>query len=148
MPTTTIAPTEARRRAVHLREHLDCFACGTSEAPGGLGLNFKVDPHGDGVTAEWTCPASFHSYTNTVHGGLIATVLDSAMVHALFARDVIARTADLQVRYVHPVSTEVPITIAARLVQQFGRLFKLEGTLTQDSRVCARARASFMRPPS
>jgi acyl-coenzyme A thioesterase PaaI-like protein len=131
--------------ALQLREHRGCFACGTAE--GGLGLHFEVSSGDAGVVAEWQAPAWAIGYDNTVHGGLIATVLDSAMVHALFARGCCARTAELRIRYRHPVRPTEPCVVCARLIDVFGSAYRLESTLRQSGRLCARAYATFMGAP-
>ena len=65
---------------VELRDDRMCFACG-KENPDGLGLEFREED-GDVVTS-FAFPKRFQGYRNVVHGGLIATVLDEAMVTAL-----------------------------------------------------------------
>ena len=142
MTATVSAATEDRRRRVHGRAHLLCFACGES-AGGGLGLRFHVED--DGVVAtDWNCPATYQGYAGVLHGGVIATLLDSAMVHALFARGIAARTAELRVRYRHPVRTDESVVITARLGTQIGPLYVLDANLGQHGTVCATARAKFM----
>jgi acyl-coenzyme A thioesterase PaaI-like protein len=132
---------------MHTREHGACFACGTASA-NGLGLSFRLSPDGMAVFADWLPPHWAVSYGGTVHGGLVATVLDSAMVHALFARGCSARTADLHLRYRHPVQPSAPCRIEARLVSQRCGALQLDATLHQAGRLCARAAATFMRPPT
>jgi acyl-coenzyme A thioesterase PaaI-like protein len=127
---------------VHRRAHPHCFACG-EEAAGGLGLCFRVTPEGV-VAADWCCPPAGRSYDGILHGGLIATLLDSAMVHALFARNIVARTADLHVRFHHPVQTGGPVTVAASLRAHCGPLYCLEAEVRQAGVVCASAQAKFM----
>ena len=75
----------AAGRGGHPREsHRECFACGIGQG-GGLRLHFEVGA--DGLAhAIWVPEAVFRSYSDRVHGGVVATLLDSAMVHALFAR--------------------------------------------------------------
>jgi hypothetical protein len=153
-PTTATAsarteaspPSASTRATLHAREHSACFACGTV-AESGLGLNFALAPVGDEVFADWLPPRWAISYENTVHGGLIATVLDSAMVHALFARDLLGRTADLRIRYRQAVQPSLPCSLRARLVDRRGPLCQLEASLHQAGRLCARASATFMIPP-
>ena len=159
MTTITTTPVTASARtelpaphadtlvALHDREHPACFACGQS-SDGGLGLVFTVSPDTQTVTAEWCAPAWAISYAGTVHGGLIATVLDSAMVHALFARGCEARTASLTIRYRHPVRTASVCAVNARLLHTRAPLFQLEATLHQDGHLCASASAIFMRSPA
>ncbi|MDD3178816.1 MAG: PaaI family thioesterase [Opitutaceae bacterium] len=142
MTEAAIAPTEERRQSTHQRTHSHCFACG-EEAGSGLGLLFRVGFDG-GVTADWSCPETYRSYEGILHGGLIATLLDSAMVHALFARGIVAMTAELRVRYRHPVRLGEPVTVAARLREHYGPLYCLEAAVRQQDAICATARAKFM----
>ncbi len=140
-----IAPTDAALRALCAREHPACFACRPA-AQGGLGLCFAVQRDGS-VAAEWLCPPGGESYGGIVHGGLLATALDSAMVHALFACGIVARTADLHVRYRQPVRIGQAVTVVARLATRFGPLHCLEAEIRQQDAVCATARAKFMAVP-
>jgi len=142
MTATAIAPAEERRRSVRHQFHPHCFACGEA-VEGGLGLRFRVEPDGS-VMADWVCPLVYRSYDGILHGGLIATLLDGAMVHALFARDVVARTAELRVRYRQAVHTGEPVRVSARLGTQFGRLYGLTAEVRQRDAVCATAQAKFM----
>jgi acyl-coenzyme A thioesterase PaaI-like protein len=135
-------PTEAALRALCAREHAHCFAC-RPVADGGLGLRFSVGADG-GVAAGWLGPAEFQSYEGMLHGGLIATVLDSAMVHALFSLGIVAQTADLRVRYRLPVRTTKQLEIHAWLQRSFGPLHELEAEIHQDGAVCAKAWGKFM----
>ena len=54
-----------------------CFACGT-ENDFGLHLQFKDDT--DGCSRDVSIPPHFQSYKGVVHGGIVATLLDAAMV--------------------------------------------------------------------
>ena len=140
------APTEELRRATHRRVHRHCFACG-DESDGGLGLRFQVGVDG-GVRAEWDCPARYRSYEGILHGGLIATLLDCAMVQALFAHGIVAHTAELNLRYRRPVSTGVAVTVSARLRARCGVLCVLVAEVRQQGAVCATAQAKFMTRPT
>ena len=142
MVVTVTAPTEGRRRDAQQHAHPHCFACGDRQA-GGLGLAFRVQPDG-GVAADWHCPAEFQGFDGILHGGLIATLMDSAMVHALFARGVVARTAELSVRYRHPVRADNPAHVVARLCSQTGPLYCLKAEVYQAGAVRASAQGKFM----
>lgn len=142
MRATAIAPTEGQRTSVHRRAHARCFACGAGVV-GGLGLRFQLENDG-AVAAEWDCPDAGRSYDGILHGGLVATLMDSAMVHALFARNVIARTAELRVRYHQPVRTGDRVTVTARLRAQCGPLYCLAAEVWQQGRKCATAQAKFV----
>ena len=143
MNAAATVPTEERLRATCRREHPHCFAC-SDPVDGGLGPHFHVDLDG-GVTARWTCPVGGESYPGIVHGGVVATLLDAAMVHSLFARGVVARTGELRIRYRSPVCIGSPVVVRAKLANEGGRLFVLEAELRQGASLCAEARAKFMQ---
>lgn len=144
--TAVAAPSDARLAALCAREHARCFAC-RPVAAGGLGLRFAVEPD-ETVTAQWMPPAGYESYAGVLHGGLLATVLDSAMVHALFARGVVARTGELTLRYRRPVQHAAPVTARAWLRSAYPPLFQLEAEIRQVGAVCVHARAKFMAQAS
>ncbi len=139
---TVAAPTEESLRTLCDREHRHCFAC-RAVAEGGLGLVFHVTAEG-GVEAQWQCPAGNESFEGILYGGIIATVLDSAMVHALFAHGVSARTGSLKLRYRVPAAAGALFTVRAELEQSHPPLYELHATLDQDGSICATARGKFM----
>lgn len=140
--TAAAVPTDTMLAALCRREHSRCFAC-RPVSDGGLGLVFTVMPDG-AVSAEWLCPAGFESYSGIVHGGLLATALDSAMVHALFAQGIVGRTGELTVRYRRSIVTDRPMTVQAWLRSTYPPLFELESEIRQGDAVCAHARGKFM----
>ena len=143
MNMAAVAPTEAALRATCRREHPRCFACSETEV-GGLGLKFIVEA-GGAVAATWTCPAAGESYPGIVHGGLVATLLDAGMAHALFARDIVAQTGELTVRFRNPALIGSPVVVRAWLRAEHDPLFQLAADLRQGGSLCATARAKFMR---
>jgi acyl-coenzyme A thioesterase PaaI-like protein len=154
MPTNTAAATptpetaEARRSALRRSTHARCFACGAPSASNpGLGLVFSASPDGAAAEAEWRAPAWAIGYDGLVHGGLLATALDAAMVHALFARGLVARTASLRIRYRRPVLTAAPCLVRAELIETRGPLRRLRATLHQAGLLCVRAEADFLPAP-
>lgn len=142
MPAVAAAPTDVALRVLCVREHPACFACRPA-AQGGLGLSFSVRSD-DSVVADWTCPTGGESYAGIAHGGLLATALDSAMVHALFAHDVVARTAELNVRFHKSVRSGEPTTVTAHLRDAHPPLFQLEAEIRQADALCVKARGKFM----
>ncbi len=146
MKAVAVAPTEETLRATCRREHPHCFAC-SEPAEGGLGLRFQIRPDG-GVQAIWACPAGGESYPGIVHGGFTATLLDAAMVHALFARGIAGLTGELRIRYRNPVCIGSPVTVRAWLKNDFNPGFALEAELRQGASLCAEADGKFMRAPT
>jgi len=111
---------------LELRDDSMCFACGTRN-PDGLHLEFAFE---DGeVTTSIAFPKKYQGYRNVVHGGLISTVLDEAMVTLLNKMGLLAVTAELKVRFLRPARVGETIRVTASLLERRGR----------HSRVTARA---------
>lgn len=121
--------------------HSHCLLCGR-ENPLGMGLRFEVD--GDDVLARFAGNACLQGYAGILHGGVLASLLDAAMTHRLFREGVEAVTAELTVRYLHPVPWNRPLEIRGRIVQNFGPLYDTEAEIGDGARCYARAKGRFM----
>ncbi len=81
-----------------------------------------------------------------LHGGVIATLLDAAMTNCLFAHGHCGVTADLRVRYRHPVVSGEACVLRARIERAAAPLFVLTAELRQNGRCKATATGKFMVP--
>ncbi len=132
-----------RSGTVGWSDHDGCFVCGPGN-PDGLRLAFEVREDRS-VAATFHCARALRSYEGTLHGGVIAAVLDAAMTNALFVRGVTGVTAELTVRYVAPTRLDRAATARASLVEVRSHgLYVLRAELEQDGRVTARAKARFL----
>jgi uncharacterized protein (TIGR00369 family) len=122
--------------------HPHCFVCSPQRLIG-LGVDYTTDSEGQ-TTAVVACSRLWEGYPGLVHGGIVASLLDGAMTHCLFARQIAAVTADLHVRYRHPVELGVSATVIARLKRASKPLYVLEAHLTQNDKIRARATGKFM----
>lgn len=131
--------------ALRYRAHPSCVVCGSAN-PHGLGIEFTCAADGS-VRGELADATGFQGYTGQVHGGIIAALLDGAMTNCLFAHACEAMTAELKVRYRHPVLAAAAITVRARLAESHGPLLLLRAELVQHGRVKATATGKFMAVP-
>jgi acyl-coenzyme A thioesterase PaaI-like protein len=122
--------------------HPDCFVCAGANGRG-LRLRFTPTP-GGGVEARVDCDGALEGYGGRLHGGVIAAALDGAMTHCLFALGLVAVTAELTVRFTHPVATGRPATVRGRLERDLAPLYVVRAELLQDGIVKAVASAKFM----
>lgn len=125
--------------------HPDCIAC-RSASEGGLGLRFHDLPDG-GVATRFACDSRYQGYPGRLHGGIIATLLDAAMTHCLFARRIRGYTARLEIRYEEPVATSAGCRVRAALERERPPLYYLRAELWQDDVCRARAEATFHGGP-
>lgn len=96
------------------------------------------------VRATFDCAKIFEGYPGYLHGGIISTVLDSAMTNCLFAQGHRAVTAELAVKYRAPVSLERAAVIEAHAARDMYPLFIMEASLAQDGQTKATATAKFI----
>lgn len=125
--------------------HHDCFACGVCNK-GGLNLHFEIDS--DGVAAAfWQPTPAFQSYPDRVHGGVIATMLDSAIVHALFAKGIAGVTAEMTIRYLKRVGLQEPLHVCGHVESEKHGVFICRAQVHQGGVLAVRASAKFVAMP-
>ena len=122
--------------------HCGCFACGAAN-PTGLGLRYEVTAAGI-ATARWEPTAIFRSYEDRIHGGVLATLLDGAMVHALFASGVVGVTAEMTLRYLHSVQVGVPVQVTGWVKSNRLGIYLCAAEIRQADTLAVRAAAKFM----
>lgn len=122
--------------------HKHCFACG-AENPDGLGLKFAINKEDLTVSCDFSLESKYQGYDNLTHGGILATILDCAMVHCLFARHITAVTVELNVKYRHPVDIDTPTTVTAQLLEQSHGIYQLSARISQFGQTKTIAKARF-----
>ncbi len=107
------------------RDNQNCFVCGR-ENPAGLRLEFTADPASGAARADVAFPACFQGWEDTVHGGLLATVLDEAMIKAAAAAGHKCVSAEITVKYKEPARTGARYQVEGRVAQVRGRIVTAE----------------------
>jgi uncharacterized protein (TIGR00369 family) len=90
-------------------------------------------------------------FKQTIHGGLIATVLDEAMVWACgVGAGQFAYSAEMTVRYLKPVRPNEPLVAVGEVVSnRRNRLFEVRGELRNDqAQLLAAATGKYLPVPS
>ena len=105
-----------------------CFVCGLNN-PLGLKLDFETDSQI--VRARFTPRPEHVGFRETVHGGIISTVLDEAMVWAIGVRTKrFAYCAELSVRFLQPARPLEELMVVAELVDnRRNKLFQAKAEL-------------------
>jgi uncharacterized protein (TIGR00369 family) len=105
-----------------------CFVCGLHN-PQGLKLDLETD--GQIVRAKFVLRAEHVGFRETIHGGIISTVLDEAMVWAVGVRTKrFAYCAELNVRFLQPARPHEELMVIAELVDnRRNKLFQAKGEL-------------------
>ena len=120
--------------------HPDCFACG------GSGMKIKHTVASENyLESLFFCDDKFCGYGNKMHGGIITTLLDSAMTNCLFAAGIAAVTGELKIRFFKPVIPGKNLSVKAWITDCKSPLYALKSALYQDGRLKSRASAKFMK---
>jgi acyl-coenzyme A thioesterase PaaI-like protein len=141
LPTPTVWSL-ARLKSLRAQAHPLCVVC-SPKNPLGLGLEFTVAEDGS-VEGTFAGSLIFEGYSGLLHGGVIASLLDGAMTNCLFAHGCESVTAELNVRYRHPVVARETMIVRAWRQKSIRRLHLLRAELKQNGLVKATARAKFM----
>jgi uncharacterized protein (TIGR00369 family) len=95
-----------------------------------LRLEFRVNEPGREIHADVAFPAHLQGWQGTVHGGLLATVLDEVMIKAATAIGIKCVTAEITVKYKKPTATGRSYLLVGTILETRGRI------VTAESRIC------------
>ncbi len=123
--------------------HPHCIVCSPANDRG-LTVHYRPSRDSRGVIAEFPCDDDFEGYAGQIHGGVVCSLLDGAMVHCLFQLGCTAHTAELSIRFQRAVATGRPAVVRGWVTQSRGRLHTTAAEISQDGVVRAIARAKFL----
>jgi uncharacterized protein (TIGR00369 family) len=102
-----------------------CFACGEKN-PIGMHLVFEVKE--GGLEASYTFPKEFQGYKDTVHGGMLALLLDEVMVNLPWKKlKIPVVSVEMKVRLKKPAKVGDKITARAWILKEKSRAFIVAG---------------------
>lgn len=135
--------TLATKNDLQQKLHDTCLLCGDKN-PIGLKLKFETLPDLS-VKTEFASKFMFEGYKGFLHGGVIASLIDSAMTNCLFAHNVAAFTAELTLKYKHPVRCGGKVSVSAKLLKDYDPLYIVAAQVEQNGQVAVTAEAKFMK---
>lgn len=122
--------------------HDNCLLCGDTRF--GLGLKFHAVSETE-VAVTLNSNRHHQGYEGILHGGFVASLLDSAMCNALFNIGVEAVTGDMKIRFHEEIPYSCEVELVGRVVSARVPLFKVEAELRRDGRVAASGSARFVK---
>jgi uncharacterized protein (TIGR00369 family) len=125
------ASEESKKDAEYLPNSTWCFVCG-KDNHAGLKTRFFLE---DGVVKARFSPQEHHcGYINVVHGGVIVALMDEAMGWAAAHRlGRMCYTAELTIRYLHPVPADHEILVTTEVVRAGRRLAEVRAVAEDDT---------------
>lgn len=127
-----------------------CFVCGRDNAAG-LRTTWTSDRAAGEVTATVVLDEHFNGFPGLVHGGVVAALLDEAMIRALLLErgfDELMVTAKMEVVFRRATPTQEPLTVVGRIVKAGESRAQAESEVRlADGTVTARCSGLLARQP-
>ena len=129
---------------------LQCFACGRKN-PFGLKLEWFNNYDEKQVEATFTLDDNYCSYPGTVHGGILATILDETSGRAVLLGNDFNRlmvTLKMEVLYKHNTPTNTPLKAIGRVLKDGGSRAQVEGEIVlPDGTISAKCTSILYKIP-
>lgn len=127
----------------------NCFACG-QDHPKGLRLRF-TSPEQDRIRSEFEVSTDHTGLGDVVHGGVVATIFDEAMVWTLYRwRYRPHVTATMTQRFRGTILADTPLVAVAWITEDRGRRRMVEATIAtaaEPDRILANASGVYVPVP-
>lgn len=134
--------TQGRER--DLRDSPGCYVCGTDN-PAGLRVVFTADAAGRAIRGVFHPRSEHQGFEGIVHGGVIAALLDEAMVKLAWHLGMAAVTAELTVKFKAPASPGDELVVSARLTGAAKRLIEADARIDRGPVLIAEARGKLLK---
>ena len=129
---------------------LGCFACGRNN-PAGLHLEWFNNDEKQQVETTFTLGDNYCSYPGTVHGGIVATILDETSGRAVLLNnhfDNLMVTLKMEVVYKKNTPTNTPLRAVGRLIKGGTSRAQVEGEIIlPDGTVSAKCTSILFKLP-
>ncbi len=121
--------------------HAHCVACGEH---GDHCLGLRMQGRDDGSVEGAFAPAPWmRGYNDRLHGGIVATVLDSAMTQCLLMQGVAAYTVKMEIRFRNAAPREGDYRVVAWREESRSSVHDMQATLSLGNTPIATASARF-----
>ncbi len=123
--------------------HENCLLCGDRNRYG-LRLRFYAISDSE---VETVLNSNHHhqGYEGILHGGFVASLMDSAMCNVLFYRGIEAVTGDMSIRYFEEIPYACEVLLRGKFISGSAPLYKVESMLLRDDRMVVSAQARFVQ---
>jgi len=109
-----------------------CFVCGDKNP---IGLRLRFIPDGRDIRAEFTASKNHQGYKDIVHGGIVSTLLDEAMVKLAISMGIMAVTGRMEIRFRNHLMVGERALLVARLIKEGKRFIEVEASLSKADNV-------------
>ena len=128
---------------INIGHHENCVMCGT-ENPHSLKLKFSSDNEGN-VYTKFLGNPFLQGYPGILHGGVIGSLLDSAMTNCLFNKEIEAVTGELTIKFHQSIPCDARLDIKASIKSELNPLYIVQAIIQYKGKLMASSEAKFMR---
>ena len=123
-----------------------CFACGKHN-PSGLAMGVEYTE--DEARCRITLERRFQGWQGIAHGGIVSTLLDEIMAHAVLKFVGRGVTASMEVRYKAPVPLDDELLVVGKVLDNSPRVITTRGEirLGESGKILASGKAKFIVKP-
>ncbi len=126
-----------------IQRYSHCFVCGDKND---IGLKLDFYEKDGKARAEFTPDRNFEGYKDILHGGILSTLLDEAMIKSILAKEILTVTFQIEVKFKKPAIIGEKLIIEGETTGERGRLILTEGKVfKEDGTVIAEARGKFFK---
>jgi uncharacterized protein (TIGR00369 family) len=120
----------------------NCFACGRDNA---IGMRLRIELGDGSASTTWVGGDDYVGWSDKLHGGIIATLLDEVMAWAPSSYDSWAVTAEMSVRYRSPALPGETLEATGRVVERRRRIYRVTGEVRgADGRIVAQGSGRYL----
>jgi acyl-coenzyme A thioesterase PaaI-like protein len=122
-----------------------CFVCG-KDNPRGLKIKVSYEEGEMAAVTELTLPKEFQGWTEVIHGGILSTLLDELMAHAVWRFAGPGLTLGIEVRFHKPLKPGEKIRVRGVLQTANSRRRQAEGEIIRiaDGQKIASGKSRFL----
>lgn len=128
-----------------LRDDGACFVCGLKNSSG---LQVTFEGSGGKAEASFIPSPSHQGYAGIVHGGILSSLLDEAMIYALMLKGETSVTATMEVQYRSFARVGEKLHLSASVLKDSKRRAIIESLiLGEDGRTVAKGKGVYVKVP-
>jgi acyl-coenzyme A thioesterase PaaI-like protein len=129
---------------MELQDNEQCFVCG-KDNPVGLRVDFAVDAAAKTIGGRFVPRPEHQGYAGIIHGGIIAALLDEAMVKLAWRIGIPAVTAEITTKFKAPAAPGDDLVVTASIIREHGRLIEAESKVERGPVVIGEAKGKLLK---
>jgi len=130
-----------------LKDTRKCYVCGTDN-PVGLHVPFEMDSAARSIRGRFTPRPEHEGWEGIVHGGIVAALLDEAMVKLAALLGMPSVSAELTVKFRAPAVPGDDLVVTAVVAREARRLIETEAKVERGPVIIAEAKGKLLKVTS